>query len=174
MPMNRYYIEKDSGETTRLLASLQNTARIARTHISRQLQSTGLYAGQDAIMELLAIEDGQTLGKLAATLGIKPPTVTRTISRLQEQAFVERRPSETDARQIHVWLTDAGRAVLEQMHGAVHEAEARALGGLKKKDRKQLAKLLARIETNLTSPAKTKAKKKSGSRGKKKSDKASA
>ena len=167
--MNRYYIEKDAGETTRLLANLQNTARIARTHITRQLQSTGLYAGQDTIMELLAIEDGQTLGKLAATLGVRPPTVTKTITRLQEQAFVERRPSETDARQIHVWLTDAGRAVLKQMQGAVREAEARALDGLKKKERKQLAKILSRIDSNLTSPASPKSKKKPSHGGKKKS-----
>lgn len=166
--MNRYYIEKEAEETTKLLASLQNTARNSRTHMARQLQSTGLYAGQESIMELLAAQDGQTLGQLAGALGVKPPTVTKSVTRLQEQEFVERRASETDARQIHVWLTGKGRALLETMHQAIRDAEARALDGIKKKDRKQLAKILARIDANLSGAAEPKAKEKKKSGGKKK------
>lgn len=170
--MNRYYIEKDAEETTKLLASLQNTARSSRTHMARQLLSTGLYAGQESIMELLAAEDGQTLGQLAAALGVKPPTVTKSVTRLQEQEIVERRASESDARQIHVWLTEKGRALLENMQRAIRDAESRALDGIKKKERKQLAKILAKIDSNLAGPVeepKPKSKKKSGSKKKKKS-----
>lgn len=164
--MNRYYIEKEAEEVTKLLTSLQNAARIGRTHMARLLQSTGLYAGQESVMEQLSIEDGQTLGQLATTLGVKPPTVTKTVTRLAEQGFVERRPSEKDARQIHVWLTEEGRAVLEHMQRAVRDAELRAFDGIKKKERKQLAKVLAKIEANLGEPRTEKPKKKSG--GKKK------
>lgn len=170
--MNRYYIEKDAEETTKLLASLHNTARNSRTHMARQLISTGLYAGQESILELLAGQDGQTLGQLAGALGVKPPTVTKSVTRLQEQEIVERRASETDARQIHVWLTDKGRALLEHMHRAIRDAEARALDGIKKKERKQLAKILAKIDSNLARPVeepKPKPKKKSGGKKKKKS-----
>ncbi|WP_193174846.1 MarR family winged helix-turn-helix transcriptional regulator [Oricola nitratireducens] len=165
--MNRYYIEKDVEEVTKLLASLQNTARVSRTHMARELQSTGLYAGQESVMELLAAGDGKTLGQLAAALGVKPPTITKTVSRLQEQNFVARKPSETDARQTHVWLTEQGRALLEQMQRAIRTAEARALDGVKKKERKQLAKILAKIDANLTGPDQPREKKKS-SGGKKK------
>jgi len=170
--MNRYYIEKDAEETTKLLASLHNTARNSRTHMARQLMSTGLYAGQESILELLAANDGQTLGQLATSLGVKPPTVTKSVTRLQEQEIVERRASKSDARQTHVWLTEKGRALLENMQRAIRDAEARALDGIKKKERKQLAKILARIDANLAAPAaepKPKAKKKSGGKKKKKS-----
>lgn len=170
--MNRYYIEKDAEDSTKLMASLQNTARNSRTHMARQLLSTGLYAGQETIMDLLAAEDGQTLGQLAAALGVKPPTVTKSVTRLQEQEFVERRPSESDARQIHVWLTDKGRALLEHMYRAIRDAEAQALDGIRKKDRKHLARILAMIDANLAgggSPeGKAKPKKKSGGKKKKK------
>lgn len=169
--MNRYYIEKDAEETTKLLASLQNTARNSRTHMARRLLSTGLYAGQETIMELLAAEDGQTLGQLAAALGVKPPTVTKSITRLQEQEFVERRASETDARQMHVWLTEKGRALLEHMYRAIRDAEDSALDGIRKKDRKHLARILAAIDANLAGRSgepKAKSKKKSGGKKKKK------
>lgn len=170
--MNRYYIEKEAEEVTKLLASLQNAARIGRTHMARLLQDTGLYAGQESVMELLSAEDGQTLGRLATTLGVKPPTVTKTVTRLAEQGFVERRPSETDARQIHVWLTEDGRAVLEHMQRAVRDAEMRALDGVKKKERKQLARILAKIEANLEQPSAPKQKTKDGARKKKKKSEA--
>ncbi|MCI5074765.1 MarR family transcriptional regulator [Oricola sp.] len=166
--MNRYYIEKEAEEVTKLLASLQNAARIGRTHMAKLLQATGLYAGQESVMELLSAQDGQTLGQLATALGVKPPTVTKTVTRLAEQGFLERRPSETDARQIHVWLTEDGRAVLEQMQKAVRDAEMRALDGVKKKERKQLAKILAKIEANLGEPEVKKPKKKPAAGKKKK------
>lgn len=166
--MNRYYIEKEAEEATRLLAGLQHTARLSRTLMARQLQSTGLYAGQESVMGLLAREDGQTLGQLAATLGVKPPTVTKSVTRLQEQNFVERRPSESDARQIHVWLTEEGRAVIEQMQRAVRDAEAHALDGVKKKERKQLTKILEKINANLLGDPAARQKKKGGGKKKKK------
>ncbi|GAB4361716.1 MAG: MarR family winged helix-turn-helix transcriptional regulator [Oricola sp.] len=167
--MNRYYIEKDAEETTKLLASLHNTARNSRTHMARLLMSTGLYAGQESILELLAAEDGQTLGQLASALGVKPPTVTKSVTRLQEQEIVERRASDSDARQIHVWLTEKGRALLENMQQAIRDAEARALDGIKKKERKQFARILAKIDSNLAGEPKAKSKKKASGKKKKKS-----
>jgi DNA-binding MarR family transcriptional regulator len=166
--MNRFYIELPDDEVTKLLAALQNTARFSRTHIAKQLLSTGLYAGQEGVMEALSANDGQTLGQIAAALGVKPPTITKTISRLQEQGFVERRNSETDARQTHVWLTAEGRAVLSTMQKAVQEAEKQALHGVKKKERKQLAKILSKIEANLTGQVPAEDKKKTGGGKKKK------
>jgi DNA-binding MarR family transcriptional regulator len=164
--MNRFYIEAEDTEPAFLLASLQNAARSVRTQVAKNLLSTGLYAGQESIMELLSQKDGHTLGGIAAALGVKPPTVTRTVSRLQEQGFVERYGSEVDARQVHVRLTETGKAVLNNMQDAIARAEEQAFGGLKKKERKQLAKILAKVEQNVAPAAaddanrKTKSKKK--------------
>jgi DNA-binding MarR family transcriptional regulator len=168
MIMSRFYIENEPVENAKLLAMLQSTARVGRTIIARQLLSTGLYAGQESVMELLAAEDGQTPGQIAEKLGVKPPTITKTITRLQEQNFVERRGSGDDARLIRVSLTDEGRAILEAMHQAIDEVELIALAGLKKKDRRHLARSLARIEANLRGDPAPGAKKKSGEKKKKK------
>lgn len=148
--MNRYYIEKEQDEASKLLSSLQNAARASRTEMARKLLPTGLHAGQESVIELLMVQDGQTPGQIAGKLGVRPPTITKTISRLQEQGFVERRASADDARQICVFLTDEGRAVVEEMSQAIRQSEKRALNGLKKKERKQLGKLLVRIQENLT------------------------
>ena len=53
-----------------------------------------------------------TLGELAAHERVQPPSMTRTVTCLEDAAHVVRRPSETDKRQVLVSLTDQGRATL--------------------------------------------------------------
>ena len=101
-------------------------------------------------MLALEREDGQTLGKLANKLGVRPPTVTKTINRLQAQGYVEKRACATDARQANVYLTEEGQAMMRSIEKAVKKTEKQALKGLDKKDQKTLAKLLGRVEANLT------------------------
>ena len=95
-------------------------------------------------------ENGQTPGTLADRLGVRPPTITKTINRLQAQGFLEKRASENDARQAHIFLTDIGRETIHAIEKSVKKTEKQTLKGLDKKDQKQLFKLLARIEANLS------------------------
>lgn len=147
--MNRFYIPADEPDNATLLARLQQVARQGRTHYARHLLKTGLYAGQERIIEALAATEAMTPGALARSLGVRPPTITKTISRLEEQGFVTRAASSADGRQVSVMLTEAGRDVLGVMKKAVAKAEKQALKGLKKKERKQLEKILGKIEDNL-------------------------
>ncbi len=128
---------------------LQSAARLSRTALAARLLDHGFYAGQDQIMLALAQEDGQTPGQLAVRLGVRPPTVTKTINRLQAQAFLEKRASENDARQSHVFLTEVGRDAIRAIEKSVRKTEKQAFKGFDKKEQKLLTRLLARIETNL-------------------------
>ena len=128
---------------------LQSAARLARTALAGRLLAHGFYAGQDQIMLALDQNDGQTPGQLAVRLGVRPPTITKTINRLQAQGFLEKRASDSDARQAHISLTDAGREAIRAIEKSVRKTEKQALKGLDKKEQKALHKLLARIEANL-------------------------
>lgn len=129
---------------------LHSAARLARTALAARLLDHGFYAGQDQIMLALDHADGQTPGQLATRLGVRPPTITKTINRLQVQGFLEKRASESDARQAHVFLTEPGRDTIRAIEKSVRKTEKQALRGLDKKDQKTLFKLLARIEANLS------------------------
>nr|WP_179519428.1 MarR family transcriptional regulator [Nocardioides perillae] len=50
-----------------------------------------------------------TVGDLAARERVQPPSMTRTVTALEAEGLVARRPSETDGRQVLVALTAAGR-----------------------------------------------------------------
>ena len=140
----------DRGAT---MSRLQSAARLSRTALAARLLDHGFYAGQDQIMLSLNQEDGQTPGQLAVRLGVRPPTITKTINRLQVQGFLDKRASETDARQAHIFLTDTGRDAIRAIDKSVRKTEKQALKGLDKKEQKALARLLARIEANLSDAA---------------------
>lgn len=135
------------------MGRLHSAARLARTALAARLLAHGFYAGQDQIMLSLDREDGQTPGQLAMRIGVRPPTITKTINRLQTQGFLEKRASETDARQAHIFLTDTGRQAIRDIEKSVRKTEKLAFKGLDKKDQKVLVKLLSRIETNLSDVA---------------------
>jgi DNA-binding MarR family transcriptional regulator len=140
-------------DKTATMSRLHSAARLARTALAARLLAHGFYAGQDQIMLALDREDGQTPGNLAGRLGVRPPTITKTINRLQVQGFLDKRASETDARQAHVFLTDSGREAMRSIEKSVRKTEKQALKGLDKKEQKALAKLLWRIEANLSDAA---------------------
>src|SRR6185312_2864002 len=94
-------------DKTATMNRLHSVARLARTALAARLLAHGFYAGQDQIMLALAEEDGQTPGRLATRLGVRPPTITKTINRLQSQGFLDKQASERDGRQAHVFLTES-------------------------------------------------------------------
>lgn len=129
--------------------AIVQAARSIRTVLSRNLLSSGLYAGQDGVMLALAEAGGMTAGALAARLGVKAPTMTRTIGRLEAQGFVERRPDTTDGRLTVVDLTKAGSDSLEKIAQACDLSERQALEGLSEKEVRTLLKLLRTVDGNL-------------------------
>ncbi len=130
------------------MGRLQSAARLARTALAARLLAHGFYAGQDQVMLALDAQDGQTPGQLAQRLGVRPPTITKTINRLQVQGYLDKRASEVDARQAHVFLTESGRMAIRAIEKALRKTEKQAFRGMDKKEQKLVAKLLSRVESN--------------------------
>lgn len=136
-------------EKGRMLTRVQTVARLSRTALAARLLAHGFYAGQDQIMLALSQSDGLTPGQLASRMGVRPPTITKTINRLQVQGFVDKRASSEDQRQAHVFLTETGSAAIKAIEKSVRKTEKQMTKGLDKKEQKALLKLLARAEANL-------------------------
>lgn len=138
-----------AGGSPELFAAITQAARSSRSALARRLLSLGLYAGQDGVMLALDALDGQTPSAIAAGLGVRAPTITKTINRLTAQGFVLKKASENDGRLAYVHLTEAGRAAIETIREAVRASEAAAAAGLSGKEIKALVKLLRKVEANL-------------------------
>jgi DNA-binding MarR family transcriptional regulator len=78
------------------------------------LDAMGITYPQYLVLNALSEEDGMTIGAIADRLALESSTVTPPVKRLELAGLVERRRSKVDERQVHVWLTEAGRALLIQ------------------------------------------------------------
>lgn len=143
--------KKDQSEysLSDLSPALTQAARSMRTVLSRSLTDSGLYAGQDGVILALAGQDGMAAGALAQKLGVKAPTMTRTIGRMEAQGFVERRADADDARLTKVFLTDSGRNSVEQISAAAAASDTLATHDFSDKEIRTLVRLLKAIDSNL-------------------------
>ena len=132
---------------------LAQAAHIYRVRAGSRLSRIDLHSGQENLLKALEARDGQSMSDLASTLGVQPPTVTKMISRLAAQDYVERRASKGDGRQAMVFLTERGRKAISSIDKVWKRIEKDALAGIDDKDRKRLRKLLRQVERNVGAAA---------------------
>ena len=129
--------------------ALVQAARLHRSRMGDKLADLGLFAGQEQVVQALAAEGQMTMGELAAILRVRPPTASKTVSRLAALGLVERRAEPDDARVVRVGLTADGAAKAEAIAAIWDEVETELLGDFDAKERKRLRKLLRKVARNL-------------------------
>ncbi len=113
------------------------------------MKGTGIYRGQPPLLHELWKEEGCSQADLAARLHIQPATVTKMLQRMEQAGFVERRPDPDDQRVSRVYLTEAGRAVREDICRREQQVGEDALAGFTPVERAYLADFLIRMRDNL-------------------------
>ncbi|MCB8822459.1 MarR family winged helix-turn-helix transcriptional regulator [Microvirga rosea] len=129
--------------------SLVQAARLHRSRTGDKLSELGLFAGQEQVLQALAHSGPMTMGDLAVILRVRPPTASKTISRLSSLKLVERHTEPGDARVVRVKLTREGKKKAAAINALWDEVENELLTGFDNKDRKRLRKLLRRAAKNL-------------------------
>jgi DNA-binding MarR family transcriptional regulator len=90
-----------------------------------------------------------TMSDLAELATIDRTTLTRTIDRMAEAGWLERRADEADMRVTRLALTAVGRRTFDRIWHEVEKLNAFALEGLSKAEIQQLQSILARMHANL-------------------------
>ncbi len=101
----------DSGLASELRVSVAGLSR--RLRAERDPDHELLPVGQLSVLGTLSRLGEITVGELAATERVQPPSMTRTVGCLVEAGYVLRRRAEHDGRRVVVGLAPLGREVLE-------------------------------------------------------------
>ena len=99
----------DAGLASELRMSV---VRLRRRLIGERDPSNNLSLGAMAVLGCLYRRGPLQIGELAAHERVRPPSMTRAVTALEEEGYVERRPHESDARLVVVHLTERGRTTL--------------------------------------------------------------
>ena len=128
-------------------------ARVHRAIAASRLAAMGLFPGQELLLVQLGSSDGLPQKALARALRVSHVTVAKMITRMERAGLVERRSSEADRRLSLVFLTDAGRALLEQVLETWAELERMTTRDLGDADREAFLRAAARIRPALDDAA---------------------
>lgn len=107
MPTGENVARTSAGLAAELRMSVM---RLRRRLVNERHPDNELSLAAMAVLGCLFRHGDMTIGGLAHHERVRPPSMTRTVNCLEETGHVERRPHETDGRQVVIHLTDPGRA----------------------------------------------------------------
>lgn len=109
MPTVESICRTDSGLASELRTSVM---RLRRRLAHERHPDNPLSLPAMAVLAQLARQGEMSIGELARSEKVQPPSMTRTVKFLQEQGYVTRQPHASDGRQVVVALAEAGRTTL--------------------------------------------------------------
>ena len=123
-------------------------AKVCKAYRSRHeavLRDVGLYLGQDRALAELWENGPLDQTELANRLFVEPPTMTRTLQRMEAAGLVERQADPGDARRQFVAVTERGRALRGAIEAAWRRAEEETFGSLGPQGRAHLTALFQEL-----------------------------
>jgi DNA-binding MarR family transcriptional regulator len=134
--------DDDSGTLSELL---MHAARAQRRRWRELLEPWGLTPSQSRALRVLGDRDATRVSDLADALRIAPRSATEVADGLETRGLVERAADPADRRAVLLRLTDAGRAIRDEV-AVARAADARTFfGRLEAEDRAALARLLREL-----------------------------
>ena len=113
-----------------------------------ELSKHGLYRAQWSTLFYLFNIGSSTLVELSHYQSVEKPTVTRTISKLEEMGLVEHIPGK-DKREKRMQLTALGRSVYLEVRVTIDEFEKNILKGVSEKEQLDIIRIMEDIQNNL-------------------------
>lgn len=129
---------------------LKDVSRLHTKNFERLSVDLNVNLTQCKVLAYLERHEGLSQAQLAELTDIDPMTLLRTIDRMENDGWVERRADPNDRRVRRLHLTPAATPVLEHMWDRADRARAQAFAGLSPENQEQLLDLLAKIQANLT------------------------
>jgi MarR family transcriptional regulator, transcriptional regulator for hemolysin len=100
-----------------VVAQLIETSRLLRNYIDHRAKSRGTTRAQWIVLFRLRQQEGLSQVDLAEVLELQPISLVRLLDRLVEHGLLERRHDPRDRRTNRLFLTVAGRQLVDDLDG---------------------------------------------------------
>jgi DNA-binding MarR family transcriptional regulator/GNAT superfamily N-acetyltransferase len=136
-------------EVLRRTQAVRHFNRFYTRHIGalhERLQKSAFSLTEVRVLHELSRGEADTAAALARTLGLDSGYLSRLLTSFERRSLISRRPSDIDARQSLLALTDAGRAAYEPLDAAAIDEVSSALVRLDPASQEQLIAAMHVIE----------------------------
>jgi len=135
--------------TTLANEELASRLRLNINRLHRRLRQealAGLSPAQASALGAVYRLKNPTLGELAATEQVQPPTMTRIVASLQEAGMITRVTDAADRRSARVHITPAGKRALDRIRTLKNAFLTRRLADLSPAEQERADELISLLE----------------------------
>src|ERR1700744_1998613 len=128
---------------------VRDVSRLCAKRFERNARELELTLPQCKVLAHLARNEGISQARLAELTETDPMTLVRTLDRMQQDQWIERRPDPADPRRQCVVFGGPGQRIIEQIWRIAEQPRTEILTVLTPPEREQLVGLLERIHGTL-------------------------
>ena len=128
---------------------VRDVYRLYAKHFERYASEIELTLPQCKVLGHLSRNEGISQARLAELTDTDPMTLVRTLDRMQQDGWIERRPDPSDRRAHQLFLREAAKPVLQRIWKIADQARNEVLADLSAAEREQLIELLERVHRTL-------------------------
>lgn len=113
------------------------------------LAALGLTTPKMRALAVLAVEDGQTIGRLAVLAVTEQSTLSRALDGLETEGLIRREPDAQDSRATRIAITAEGRAAFEHLWPTMRANHDRMFAGISEEERADFVATLQKMLRNI-------------------------
>jgi len=124
-------------------------ARMYKLRVRIEAENLGVKNAYRALLSTLYVKDGGTQLSLAEKTGMKAPTISITLRKMEKEGLVRRVVDENDLRKTHVYLSDKGRETTERLNEGINGINNIFVEGMSDEEADFFIKSLERIKASM-------------------------
>lgn len=128
-----------------LLVALRRVIRAIDMRSKQLSKDVGLTGPQLLVLQNIEAKPGIMVREIADSLNLSPATITNILDRLENRELASRIRSNQDKRKVGVYLTDAGKAALENAPRPLQEHFIERFNSLEEWEQSQMVATMQRI-----------------------------
>jgi DNA-binding MarR family transcriptional regulator len=133
----------------RLAHLVRDAARVLAKSLQVRLAEYSVSFGHWSFLRVLWYTEGLTQRELSEQVGLMEPTTFTALKAMEAKGLVERRHQDGNRKNLHIYLTDKGRALKDELIPIAEELNEVAVRGLSEEERRIMHRGLLAIIQNL-------------------------
>ena len=131
--------------TDQSLIAIRRILRATEMYGRKLARAAGLTAVQLRVLQVISETGNATAKGISTRMGVSQATVTSLVDKLVQHGMVFREKSVTDRRQTNIFITDRGRATIDNAPDALQQRYVRKFETLEDWEQAQLVASLERV-----------------------------
>lgn len=132
-----------------LIHLIKDALRRASRSLHMRLAEHSVSLGHWTFLRILWVNDGLTQSELSERAGLMQPTTFFAVNGMEQLGYIKREKLPNSRRNVHIFLTPAGRALRKKLVPYADEIDALAVAGISSRNIAVTARTLLAVIQNL-------------------------